>query len=287
MSDPWVRAPATAGVQVFVTGLLPWIEPRRLLGAGEWVIEARSARAELPVHAAADLDARLHNVAVGGSPVTVECRPALPRAAVRAARTTDARRRRDATPGFLRAGVRLDPEGKVSLTPEAIALEIGERFAGRTVIDAGCGAGGNSIGFARAGCNVVAIERDPVRLADARHNAGVYGVAGRIEFVLGDALVIVAARAHPDAVLFVDPPWGVDWSRSGMGVEAFPLLAQLLSTGMPKRYSRTVLKLPPSFQVGGVEGARPEAVYGRGAGDARRVKFLLLTLLGGGDLLVS
>lgn len=264
--------------QVFVTGLLPWIDPRRLLGPGDWQLEGRAARADLPTHAAADLDARLHNVAIGGSPVSVDCHPALPRAAVRAARTTDARRRREGTPGFLRPGVRLDAEGKVSLTPEAIALEIGERFAGRTVIDAGCGSGGNSIGFARAGCRVVAIERDAGRLADARHNAGVYGVDSRIEFLLGDAAVVLRKHSHPDAVLFIDPPWGVDWSRSGMGVEAFPLLAQVLSSGIAQGYARTVIKLPPSFQVGAVEGARPEAVYGRGSGDARRVKFLLLTL---------
>ncbi len=264
-------------VHVSVTGLLPWIDARRLLGPGDWTFDGPTARADLAIHAAADLDARLHNVAIGGSPIRVECRPPLPRPAVRAARTTDARRRRDATPGFLRPGVRLDEEGRVSLTPEAIAAEIGRRYAGRTVIDAGCGAGGNAIGFARAGCRVIAVERDAGRLADARHNARIYEVLDRIELVPGDAVEVAARRASPEAVLYVDPPWGVDWARSGMGLEALPLLEAFVQHGIFARYGTVLLKVPPSFRAGEIEGARPEAVYGLSAGDSRRVKFLLVT----------
>lgn len=260
----------------FVTGLLPWIEPRRLLGPGAWTLEGRSARADLVTHAAADLAARLHNVVIGGSPVTLVCEPPLHRDAVRAARTTDARRRREGSVGFSRPGVRLDPEGKVSLTPEALALALGSRLEGRTVIDAGCGAGGNTIGFARAGCRVIAIERDPARLADARHNAGIYDVEGRVEFVLGDALALLPMRADPEAVLFLDPPWGVEWAREGMGREAFPLLDRVVMTGLAGRFHSTVCKLPPSFRVTELAGSRPEAVVGVGKGDDRRVKFLLV-----------
>ncbi|GDX82374.1 hypothetical protein LBMAG42_41850 [Deltaproteobacteria bacterium] len=264
--------------RVFVSGLLPWIEPKRLLGPGAWELESRTARAELVTHAAADLDARLHNVAIGGSALHVVCEPPLSRPAVRAARTTDARRRRDTTPGFTRPGVRLDGEGKVSLTPEALALELGQGFAGRAVIDAGCGAGGNSIGFARAGCPVVAIERNAARLDDARHNARIYGVDGRITYLAGDAVALAAARATPETLLFLDPPWGVEWARSGMGVSEFPLLEEVIQAGLPAKFWRTIVKLPPSFRVNEIEGARARAVYGAAAGDARRVKFLLLTL---------
>ncbi len=263
--------------RVFVSGLLPWIDAPRLLGPGAWAFDGRTARAELVAHAAADLAARLHNVAIGGSPVVAEFQPPLPRPAVRAARTTDARRRRDTTPGFTRPGVRLDPEGKVSLTPEALALELGRRFAGRSVVDATCGAGGNSIGFARAGCRVVAIERDAGRLADARHNARIYGVEREITFVRGDALEVVQSRADPEAVLFLDPPWGVDWPRGGMGTADLPLLDGALGAGIERGYHTFVVKLPPSFRVGELVDGRPEAVYGLAAGDLRRVKFLLVT----------
>lgn len=260
----------------FVTGLLPWIEPRRLLGPGAWTVEGRSAHAELVTHAAADLAARLHNVVIGGSPVALECSPPLPRDAVRAARTTDARRRREGSVGFSRPGVRLDPEGKVSLTPEDMALQLGNRLDGRTVIDAGCGAGGNTIGFARAGCRVIAIECDSARLADARHNARIYGVEARVEFVLGDALALLPKRADPEAVLFLDPPWGVEWAREGMGRDAFPLLDRVLSAGLAPLFNMTLCKLPPSFRVAELAGSRPEAVVGVGKGDDRRVKFLLV-----------
>ena len=40
----------------------------------------------------------------------------------------------------------------------------------------------------------------------ARHNAEVYGVADRIEFVLGDATVLL--RHLRADVVFLSPPWG-------------------------------------------------------------------------------
>jgi predicted RNA methylase len=262
--------------QVFVTGLLPWIDARRLLGPGDWVFEGRSARCSLPTHVAADLDARLHNVAIGGIAIAVTSQPTLPRPAVRAARTTDARRRRDTTPGFLRNGARLDDEGKVSLTPEALALEIGKRAwdsGARTVVDAGCGAGGNAIGFARAGLHVLAIERDAARLADARHNARLYGVEAQVRFVLGDAVAL--ARVNTADMLFVDPPWGVNWARDGMGVADLAPLAEMVA--IPGKYRTHMYKLPPSFRVAELADARATAIYGIALGDNRRVKFLLLT----------
>lgn len=271
---------APAGpTRVWVRGIPEWADPRRLLGPGEWTIEGRSAHATLAPHAAADLAARLRNVGLGGATLEVTCEPPLPRAAVRAARTTDARRRRDTSPGFTRPGARLDPEGKVSLTPEALALAIGRRAAtlgqtpdAVTVVDAGCGAGGNTIGFARAGCRVVAIEADAARIADARHNARLYGVADRVRFVHGDAAALL--RTTPGDLLFLDPPWGVDWARDVTRLDAFPLLADVVAH--PPPFVHVWAKLPPSFDVRDVPGARAEAVYGVAPGDERRVKFLLL-----------
>jgi SAM-dependent methyltransferase len=261
---------------VSVRGFPAWCEPLRLLGPGGWTVEGRAAHAVLTTFAAADLDARLRGVWLGGHAVECASVPPLPRAAVRAARTTDARRRREGSPGFTRAGARLDEEGRYSLTPEALALAIGERAAGRRVIDAGCGAGGNAIGFARAGCAVVAIERDAGRLADARHNARLYGVADRITFRAGAVDAVLPGLSSD--ILFVDPPWGKDWSREGVRLADLPLLAALLvrPPGIPALWA----KVPPSFHVADVPGARAEAWYGVGRGDERRVKFLLLRVEG-------
>jgi SAM-dependent methyltransferase len=257
---------------VWVRGLPAWCEPLRLLGPGDWVIEGRTANARLTTFAAADLDARLRGVGIGGSTLEVTVTPPLGRPAVRAARTTDARRRRDTSPGFTRPGAQLDEEGRYSLTPEALALALGQRAAGRTVVDAGCGAGGNAIGFARAGCQVVAIERDAGRLAAARHNARLHGVEDRIRFQTGDAArLLPGLRAD---LLFLDPPWGVEWNRLHTPLDALPALPPLLAVS--KHFPEVWVKLPPSFDVSTLPAARPEAWYGTAKGDERRVKFLLL-----------
>lgn len=258
---------------VRIAPLPPWMPAARLLGEGAWV-EGPSGTftAELPVPAAADVAARLRGLGFDGTPLTVEVSPPLPRAAVRAARTEDARRRRDTTPGFTRGGARLDEEGRWSLTPEALALEMGralaERHPGATVLDAGCGAGGNTIGFARAGLRVIAVERDPGRLAMARSNATLYGVADRIRFLVGDATTFLSELNFD--VLFCDPPWGVDWDRA-VG-PSLPLLDTLAA--------RRPLwaKVPPSFDTRRFPDATVEPWFGRRPGDHRRVKFLLLRL---------
>ncbi|XP_031696518.1 trimethylguanosine synthase-like [Anarrhichthys ocellatus] len=54
--------------------------------------------------------------------------------------------------------------------------------------------------------SVLAIDIDPVRLDWARHNATVYNVADRIDFLQGDFLQL-APRLHGD-VVFLSPPWG-------------------------------------------------------------------------------
>ncbi len=53
---------------------------------------------------------------------------------------------------------------------------------------------------------VIAIDIDPVKISCARHNAQVYGVADRIEFIVGDFLVL-ADHIQAD-VVFLSPPWG-------------------------------------------------------------------------------
>jgi trimethylguanosine synthase len=65
-----------------------------------------------------------------------------------------------------------------------------------------------------------------VRLALARHNAALYGVVDRIEFVLADfisfarALPTVSARTID--VVFLSPPWGgVDYQSLGASSAAF------------------------------------------------------------------
>ena len=100
-------------------------------------------------------------------------------------------------------------------------------------MDAFCGVGGNAIAFART-CergqhsissrefgliliSVIAIDTSPIRLALARHNAQIYGVADRIEFVLSDfvsftrtygTLTSTHTNTRKIDVVFLSPPWG-------------------------------------------------------------------------------
>ncbi|XP_066583033.1 trimethylguanosine synthase isoform X2 [Prorops nasuta] len=103
-------------------------------------------------------------------------------------------------------GIKLDRESWFSVTPEKIAEHIAQRCKCDTIIDAFCGAGGNSIQFAFTCERVYAIDIDPAKIELARNNAKVYGVEDRIEFIVGDFFEL-APRLIAD-VVFLSPPWG-------------------------------------------------------------------------------
>ncbi len=60
------------------------------------------------------------------------------------------------------------------------------------VVDAFAGVGGNAIQFALTCDRVIAVELCAQRLETARHNAAVYGVADKIEFICGDFLEVAS-----------------------------------------------------------------------------------------------
>lgn len=263
------------GVRVKVTHVPPWVSHERLLGAGDWTSDDGVWTAALDRPIAADLAARLRGIGLGYGRIDVQVTPALKRNLVRAARTEDARRRRDTTPGFVRSGCRLDEEGKFSLTPDDLAKRMAAGAKGRTVVDACCGAGGNTIGFARAGCDVVAIEQSQNRLDLARHNAQIYGVSQRINFRIGDATKLLG-DVQAD-ILFVDPPWGVDYDKAHCTLQGLPLLERLLVSHRD-RFSEVWIKAPPSFDPRVFEDATTTAWFGTAPGDYRRVKFSLVKI---------
>lgn len=128
-------------------------------------------------------------------------------------------------------GCLLDEEGWFSVTPERIANQIAERCRCDTILDGFCGVGGNAIAFAQT-CNrgasdiqdrpplhrsrilpVIALDVSPTRLALARHNAEIYGVADRIEFIQADYLSfieteVLKSKPRKIDVIFLSPPWG-------------------------------------------------------------------------------
>ena len=78
--------------------------------------------------------------------------------------------------------------------------------------------GGNAIQFAFTCERVIAIDIDPAKIELARHNARVYGVEDRIEFMVGSYFHLVPTL-KPD-VVFLSPPWG---GPEYLGQEVFDL----------------------------------------------------------------
>ena len=81
---------------------------------------------------------------------------------------------------------------------------------------------------------VIALDNNPTRLALARHNAAIYGVADRIEFILADYPSFVRSylSAHNPTthgrvidVVFLSPPWGGPSYLHGPNTEPTPELS--------------------------------------------------------------
>lgn len=53
---------------------------------------------------------------------------------------------------------------------------------------------------------VIAIDIDPKKIEMAKHNAAIYGVADRIEFIVGDFMTL--ADSLKADLIFLSPPWG-------------------------------------------------------------------------------
>jgi trimethylguanosine synthase len=132
-------------------------------------------------------------------------------------------------------GIRLDHVGWYSATPELIAAHHAHRLRPShtrpdatidVVIDAFAGVGANSIQLALrdSRTRVIAVECDAARLELARHNANVYGVAHRIEFVCADFVALLESNDWPRLAphealtsVFLSPPWGGPAAVSGYG----------------------------------------------------------------------
>jgi protein-L-isoaspartate O-methyltransferase len=104
------------------------------------------------------------------------------------------------------------PDGVEQATRASVAAHRAERFRAlgvRRLADLCGGIGGDAIALARAGIEVLAVDRDPLTCAVARANARALGLADRIEVRCAD--VAQVPTAGYDAV-FVDPA-----RRSGRG----------------------------------------------------------------------
>ena len=169
-------------------------------------------------------------------------------------------------------GVETDEVGLFSVKPERFALEVGNLLSGDAVLDAFCGIGGSAIGFARCGKRVMAVDVDRDRLSMAKHNAEIYGVSERIEFIHDDVM-----EAYPKLsfdALNIDPPWGGPeyFKKARFGWRDFlPNPLPLIRKAIHSRIAVAV-GLPANFSADELRELPPETVV-RESRDATRVLF--------------
>ncbi|KAJ4962899.1 hypothetical protein NE237_022838 [Protea cynaroides] len=103
-------------------------------------------------------------------------------------------------------GIKMDKEGWFSVTPETIAQHHASRCGSGVIVDCFTGVGGNAIQFAKRSDHVIAVDIDPQKIEYAQHNAAIYGVNDRIDFIQGDYFHL-APTLKAD-IVFLSPPWG-------------------------------------------------------------------------------
>jgi trimethylguanosine synthase len=104
-------------------------------------------------------------------------------------------------------GIKMDYESWYSVTPEEISIYIARLCKGKTVVDAFCGSGGNTIQFSLYCKHVYAIDIDPNKIDISRNNTKVYNCPNNIDFICSDYLKIDTGAIKAD-IIFLSPPWG-------------------------------------------------------------------------------
>ena len=82
----------------------------------------------------------------------------------------------------------------------------------KVLIDCFAGIGGNTIAFVKSHrwTKVYAIEKDPLMIACAKHNAGIYGITEEVSWHEGDCFQVLKELGElvQQSVIFASPPWG-------------------------------------------------------------------------------
>jgi len=105
--------------------------------------------------------------------------------------------------GDLAASMYFTPDGLEQATRLPVAAHRAARltaFGASSVIDLGCGIGGDLVAFARAGLTAAGVDTDPVRVAVASANLDALGLGGAVG--VADALSV---DIRPFDVAFADP----------------------------------------------------------------------------------
>ena len=163
-------------------------------------------------------------------------------------------------------------------TAEPVAAYRARRFAGRgRIVELGCGIGGDTIALA-AVAEVVAVDRDRLRLLMARENTRAYGVAGRAAWVEADIGGGGPARAD---TAFVDPSRRGSDGRRVFRAEAYdPPLHEVLA--WRERFAGMAVKVAPGIADEDVAGLPGEVEFIAERNDLKEAVIWLGVLAGRG-----
>ncbi|MEE2751156.1 MAG: methyltransferase [Myxococcota bacterium] len=216
------------------------------LDTSQWVPES----GEVEPHQARWLLRNLDGIWVAGHCIAVNTDPPI-RAGRGAPRREDKKSRNERLFSRWSEGIQMDEEGRYSVTPEALALEMVSGASG-VVMDGTCGVGGLTIALVQQPevQRVVAVDMDVERLKMARNNAGLYPDIRKIRFLHG-TVEEALERFKPD-LLVLDPPWGgPSYDKKQMGMDE---LGMDLGGVLEKYRGPILLKLPRSFNVDELPG---------------------------------
>ncbi len=143
-----------------------------------------------------------------------------------------------------------DKEGLWSYTPQILATNIAQKLKGEKIIDLFCGVGGSSIGFAKAGKQVVAVDISENRLKLAAMNAEKAGLKNKICFYNENAFAFLKTLNKTDCI-FLDPPWGGSFHRdiTHFSFDDFKFDIKQTLKDCLEIAENVIIKLPFNFQI--------------------------------------
>ena len=143
--------------------------------------------------------------------VDVLRRTATPEQVAAAMTQVELRRRAEAKFGDLAAAMYFTPDGLEQATRLRVAAHRAARVAAAapvSVLDVGCGIGGDLLAFARQGLTAAGVDRDPLRVEVARANLDALGLGGAVEVADAETLDLSGF-----GVVFADPARRSDRGR--------------------------------------------------------------------------
>ncbi|NTW22180.1 methyltransferase domain-containing protein [Candidatus Falkowbacteria bacterium] len=152
---------------------------------------------------------------------------------------------------FLKA-IQADEDAYYMSCPEVVGEHIANQLSRfNSAVELCCAVGMAVIPLARRMEKVIGVDISPDRIKDAKYNAELYGVADKIEFIVGDVLDENLLKNISAEVAILDPDWSVAGEKKSLHVDNIedtqPSMKAMFD--LTKRYitSNIVIRVPKNF----------------------------------------